>query len=337
MSVIIPADATDAFSHLFMVGLASILEDADDERVCAFRWKDTLQAFELKTNDGLDIDQMAEVVHEHAGRWRQSYWLNAKGLYSGTAEKATMAPELNVSDNAWHQLQNDRESAIDQLETFEDYRYFGAIGQPAYWLEKPKYGSSCWEMHLRTSGREFIGDMLIKLAEHVSSRSVGKVRDGICGIDICDEEGNRKGNASQSLTACGLHGPSETDNVRAWCAFIGISAFPIFMQCKNDKREPTAAFFEIGETGYAILPVFNQYWTTSKYRSIVRSAALLRFALTSSCIKNIEEDFTANPAVDWLREKSVVACCIFKRHKTIENTPKYWLEPGEIIPVTGME
>ena len=31
MSVIIPADATDAFSHLFMIGLASILEDADAE------------------------------------------------------------------------------------------------------------------------------------------------------------------------------------------------------------------------------------------------------------------------------------------------------------------
>lgn len=48
MSVIIPADATDAFSHLFMIGLASILEDADAERICVFCWKDTLQAFELK-------------------------------------------------------------------------------------------------------------------------------------------------------------------------------------------------------------------------------------------------------------------------------------------------
>ena len=31
MSVVIPANATDAFSHLFMVGLASILEDADSD------------------------------------------------------------------------------------------------------------------------------------------------------------------------------------------------------------------------------------------------------------------------------------------------------------------
>ena len=82
MSVIIPADATDAFSHLFMVGLASILEDADAERVCAFRWKDTLQAFELKTNDGLGIDQMAEAVHAHAKRWSQSLPLTSENDFT---------------------------------------------------------------------------------------------------------------------------------------------------------------------------------------------------------------------------------------------------------------
>ena len=345
MSVIIPADATDAFSHLFMIGLASILEDAGVERVCTFCWKDTLQAFELKTSDNLDIVQMAEVVHAHAQRWRQSDWLKTKGVYSGKAEQSTMAPELNVLDTAWCQLRNDRESITDRFETFGDYRYFGAIGQPAYWLEKSKYGSSRWEMHLRTSGREFIGDVLTKLAEHVSNRSVDEVRNGICGTKICDEEGKRKGGlVSQSLTACGLHAPSENDSVRAWCAFIGISAFPVFAstQRKNNKREPAAAFFEIKrnssvEIGYAVLPIFNRYWTTARYRSIVRSAALLHFALTSPCIKDAGEDSMANPAVDWLKEKSVVACCIFKRHKTRSNTPQYWLEPGEIIPVAGAE
>ena len=61
MSVIIPADATDAFSHLFMVGLASILEDADANRRCSFRWLEDLQTFEIKTNDELDINQMVAV------------------------------------------------------------------------------------------------------------------------------------------------------------------------------------------------------------------------------------------------------------------------------------
>ena len=48
MSVVISADATDAFSHLLMVGLASILEDANPDRVCLFRWLDDLQAFEIR-------------------------------------------------------------------------------------------------------------------------------------------------------------------------------------------------------------------------------------------------------------------------------------------------
>lgn len=50
MSVVISADATDAFSHLLMVGLASILEDANPDRVCLFRWLDDLQAFEIMFN-----------------------------------------------------------------------------------------------------------------------------------------------------------------------------------------------------------------------------------------------------------------------------------------------
>ena len=103
MSVIISADATDAFSHLFMIGLASILEDADAERVCVFRWKDTLQAFELKTNDDLDIGQIAEVVHAHAKRWSQSLPLTSENDYTVAGEDdkpsktlhATMSPRLS--------------------------------------------------------------------------------------------------------------------------------------------------------------------------------------------------------------------------------------------------
>lgn len=37
MSVKFSADASDAFSHLLMVGLASILEDDDTARCCRFR------------------------------------------------------------------------------------------------------------------------------------------------------------------------------------------------------------------------------------------------------------------------------------------------------------
>jgi len=43
MAIRIPADITDAFSHLMMVGLASILEDDDSGRHCMIRWIDFRQ------------------------------------------------------------------------------------------------------------------------------------------------------------------------------------------------------------------------------------------------------------------------------------------------------
>ena len=206
MSVIIPADATDAFSHLFMVGLASILEDADAERVCAFRWKDTLQAFELKTNDGLGIDQMAEAVHAHAKRWSQSLPLTSENDYTVVDKDtkpsqtlhATMSPRLSNLGVpfGWEKLQKDRESAVDAMQTAGDYRYFGALGQPSYWSGKKNKddlqsdnGASRWEMVTRNQGKEFVRDRLLPLSPIVAASSVDEVRDGLLGLRIDDETG----------------------------------------------------------------------------------------------------------------------------------------------------
>ena len=103
MSVKFSADASDAFSHLLMVGLASILEDDDTARCCRFRWLDTLRAFEFETSDELNIDQMAAIISEHAKRWAQSLPLNSEDDYtivsesntSGKTLHATMSPRLS--------------------------------------------------------------------------------------------------------------------------------------------------------------------------------------------------------------------------------------------------
>lgn len=127
MSVVISADATDAFSHLLMVGLASILEDANPDRVCLFRWLDDLQAFEIKTNDDLDIDQISKVVSEHAKRWSQSLPLTSQDDYTVSNESdkpsgafhATMSPRLSNLGvpYGWEKLQRNREAAVDAMET----------------------------------------------------------------------------------------------------------------------------------------------------------------------------------------------------------------------------
>lgn len=361
MSVIIPADATDAFSHLFMVGLASILEDADAERVCAFRWKDTLQAFELKTNDGLGIDQMAEAVHAHAKRWSQSLPLTSENDYTVVDKDAkpsqtlhaTMSPRLsNLGVSfGWEKLQKDRESAVDAMQTAGDYRYFGALGQPSYWSGKKNKddlqsdnGASRWEMVTRNQGKEFVRDRLLPLSQIVAARSVDEVRDGLLGLRIEDETGK---NEATSRTATGLHAPSKTDNARAWCALLGVSAFPTRISTDGSHasasgsgvfRDSSAALFQLkGQIRFAILPLFDQYWTTAKYRSIVRSSALAEFGIQHARAIDTQSRL-ASASIDWLDEKGVLACCLFNQFMSNNpSAPERWLEPGEIIPVRQME
>lgn len=352
MSVVISADTTDAFSHLLMVGLASILEDANPDRVCLFRWLDDLQAFEIKTNDDLDIDQISKVVSEHAKRWSQSLPLTSQDDYTVSNESdkpsgafhATMSPRLSNLGvpYGWEKLQRNREAAVDAMETFGDYRYFGALGQPSYWSGeqtnhslRSDFGASRWEMVTRNKGQEFIGGRLFPLAQKVAARPIEKVRDGLLGTTIEDEVG---GNKAFSRAATGLHAPSKTDNARAWCALIGVSAFPTRVTTIGSEmsRDSSAAMFQIkGPIRFAILPLFDQYWTTAKYRSVIRSEALAQFGIQQARFRG---DQVMSAASDWLEEKGVPACCLFNQFMSDnKSAPERWLEPGEIIPVKQME
>ena len=353
MSVFIPADATDAFSHLFMVGLASILEDADVDRSCFFRWLDDLQSFEIKNSDELDIDQMSEIVSRHVQRWSQLMPLVSANDYTvvndsdepnGTLH-ATMSPRLSNLGVpcGWKRLQKDRENAIDSMQAFGDYRYFGALGQPSYWSGEQNhslrsdFGASRWEMVTRNKGQEFIGGRLLPLARKVAARSIEMVRDGLLGVTVKDEIG---GDKASSRTATGLHAPSKTDNARAWCALIGVSAFPTRITTIGNEmsRDSSTALFQMkGQIRFAILPLFVQYWTTAKYRSVVRSKALAEFGIQH--VRNTKaQTHSVSGSSDWLEEKGVPACCLFNQYMSDnKSAPERWLEPGEIIPVTGVE
>lgn len=67
------------------------------------------------------------------------------------------------------------------METFGDYRYFGALGQPSYWSGeqtnhslRSDFGASRWEMVTRNKGQEFIGGRLFPLAQKVAARPIEK-------------------------------------------------------------------------------------------------------------------------------------------------------------------
>ena len=196
----------------------------------------------------------------------------------------------------------------------------------------------------RNQGKEFVRDRLLPLSQIVAARSVDEVRDGLLGLRIEDETGK---NEATSRTATGLHAPSKTDNARAWCALLGVSAFPTRISTDGSHasasgsgvfRDSSAALFQLkGQIRFAILPLFDQYWTTAKYRSIVRSSALAEFGIQHARAIDTQSRL-ASASIDWLDEKGVLACCLFNQFMSNNpSAPERWLEPGEIIPVRQME
>ena len=71
MELIINGRYDEAFSHLLLFGLASILEDADDSRICTIRWIDRTHAG-IDVSDNLSWEDCATVIRDHAHRWSMS-------------------------------------------------------------------------------------------------------------------------------------------------------------------------------------------------------------------------------------------------------------------------
>ncbi|MCO6558352.1 MAG: hypothetical protein J6575_02790 [Bifidobacterium sp.] len=350
----------DAFAHLYLLGLASILEDADPtrQRICLIRWKDREHA-ELKSSDDVSWPQCADIVHGHALRWDESDWLHAGGEYWESPNKddtksmkkvspirATLSPRLGKPNTrgCWQKLECDRHKAIDQLQTPLDHEYIGALGEPSYWsgdMHKdknytPDRGASRWEMVARNRGQEFVSGRLQPLAQVVARRDIDAVLSGLRGENVVDEAGK---DSQQSRTPTGLRRPSKTDNAQAWCALFGVSVFPQFKSTTKD-RGATTGFFRIrGRGQYVVLPIFEQFWTLQKYRSVVRSLSLEQAAVDKVDADNDTDSGSGSGSFasgQWLNEQGVVLCALFPQHVSDNpSAPERWLQKGELFDVSG--
>lgn len=338
----------DAFIHLLLVGLASILEDADNRRTCMIWWKNRGAAV-IRSNDDLSWEDCAAIVQAHAKRWKDSPWLNASGAYSDEEKKyATLSPRFKApsSPDKWRLLEQDRAQAIDTLQTGLDYRYVGALGEPSYWSGDmnangytPDRGASRWEMVTRNRGQEFITGRLRPLSETVSSRSLLQIEEGLKGEKVVDETGKNK---DDSRTPTGLRRPSITDNARAWCALFGVSVFPV-MKSTTPRRGSTAAFTQIaGRNLFAILPIWLKPWTLDRYRAVVRSRALLTIGLNEVFKKSASEEalrirsdvttMTVEQSRQWLKSKGAEYCMLFPQYVSDNpSAPERWLMKGHPV------
>ncbi|PLS31247.1 hypothetical protein Uis1B_0991 [Bifidobacterium margollesii] len=338
----------DAFIHLLLVGLASILEDADNQRTCMIWWKNRGTAV-IRSNDDLSWEGCAAIVQAHAKRWKDSPWLNASGAYSdGEKEYATLSPRFKApsSPDKWRLLERNRTRAIDTLQTGLDRRYVGALGEPSYWSGDltangytPDRGASRWEMVTRNRGQEFITGRLRPLSEAVSSRSLLQIKEGLRDVKVVDEVGENKDN---SRTPTGLRRPSITDNARAWCALFGVSVFPV-MKSATPRRGSTAAFAQIaGRNPFVTLPIWLEPWTLDRYRAVVRSRALLTIGLdevledsASGEAFRIRFDITTmtvERSRRWLKSKGVEYCMLFPQYVSDNPTaPERWLMKGHPV------
>ena len=170
--------------------------------------------------------------------------------------------------------------------------------------------------------------------------------EGLRGTTITDEAGKNK---QDSRTPTGLRHPSLTDNAQAWCALFGVSAFPV-MKGVSARRGATASLFQLPRYGsYAILPVWLQPWTLQKYRSVVRSQALLIVGIEAVLGNDDKDDAVrekddgmlkrigANNAAislsrQWLNGKGVEYAMLFPQYVSSNSSaPERWLKKGELV------
>jgi len=333
-------DVRTAFSHLTLIGLAAILEEAGAAGV-RIGWTTSLDPRPVVSTLDIAASEIGEAVGAHAALHSiDGNWV-AQGL---------MSPRITPPKDqaAWERLDEERSTVIDrQLDEGRslDLRLIGALGEPAYWRfdrrgqrrgqRRPDEGASRWEMKTRNRGETFVADRLRKLAEAVAAREPSSVIDGLAGEQTIDEAGH---DAIDSRTATGLAAPGPTDNAVAWCALWGISQFPVVHLVTAQSR--TAGHIEGTRGsgmrhGWFCIPVPDAPMALPRLRTINASAQLAWAG--APCVSEARSSADAlrdEAARAWLTDHGVGAIVRFPIAEFgSANAPERRALAGKVMPL----
>ncbi len=331
-----------ALSHMTMIGLAAILEDAGvrDVRVA---WTRELDAHPVVCADGVDLAATAEIVRDHARRHAATDSWVAASIDLGDGPVGAMSPRIKrpADARAWQLLTDRRAGLIDSITDARsrlDLEFVGALGAPSYWHfnrkgdRLPDSGASRWEMQPRNSGAEFVGNRLRPLAENVANRDPASICGGLDGtqppVDLTG------GNRSDSRTATGLASPGPTDDVAAWCGLWAISQFPLIPLIAERSR--TAGHIPVrGGRGWLYLPVANMPMAMPRLRSVILSSELeLVVRKRVADDRRAPTDLEAEAARDWLRDRHVSGVAYFPVWASDnKSAPELRALDGTVIPL----
>ncbi|MBM9433924.1 hypothetical protein [Flaviflexus equikiangi] len=315
-SLAIDGEIDDLFSHMVLMGLGSIIEDAGVGSVSIW-WNSDERAC-ISVHEDLVESDIAECILAHARRHTSdSSWLRDRfQFYKGKklASISPVGPRTASPDTEadWLGLADAHESSLDKQTSTLEHRFVQGMGYRSWWYYRSKVmradiGANIWEMRTRNRGTEFIADRLLPLAEEISGWSVEDVINGVFSGSINDAIGS---NSLDSRSATGFRIPGPVDNARAWCALWALSMLPVVRLADPSSSYPAylpRKALQDDVRHQLLIPVPNAPVTMARMRAVLRS----RRVVAAADQRGEAAEITRKAAWDWLHRHGMAALVRF--------------------------
>lgn len=332
-------DVSSALSHLMLVGIASILEDAG-VRPVRLAWRDQ-RPLRPTLDTSIDALEVSGVVQALARRHlTPTSWVQATVDQGKRKGSGLFSPRVAVPPaDEWSAYETQRSMVLNRQEdlTGLDRRMIAALGEPAWWhpaQDQPDRGASRWEMKTRNRGEEFITGRLQRLAQAVADRSPEDIWAGLSGESVVDETGS----GIDSRTSTGLTVPGPCDSAQAWCALWGLSA----LRTVHVSTERVARGFSqsagtwprsrVAPARHALL-VFSEPASLAAWRALMSSKQFddMVRSVPKPELAGVEPDARRRAAAAWLKGHGVKAVVTFPVRVTgSSSAPERQLLAGEL-------